>query len=215
MAEVLGDAGNGLPEPESDDLGRYLEDTITIDWQAPEIMTLCSDLLAGQETQEARVTVLFDYVRDEITHSIDVSAEIATCSASQVLNEGTGLCYSKSHLLAALLRVAGYPTGFCYARLVNSAGQPDSSDRMTLHGFNAVWWKPAESWVFLDARGNREGLSTEARFESPWSLAYAPNPDLDEAFLPFIYRRPGKRVIDLLERAPGFAAVCRNLPDSL
>ena len=25
----------GMPEVETDDLGRYLEDTITIDWQTP------------------------------------------------------------------------------------------------------------------------------------------------------------------------------------
>jgi transglutaminase-like putative cysteine protease len=211
VAEVAGEIGSGLPEPESDDLGRYLEDTITIDWQAPAIMKLCSDLLSGQETAEERVGALFEYVRDEITHSIDAGAEIATCNASQVLREGTGLCYAKSHLLAALLRVAGYPTGFCYARLATS----DRPDRMSLHGFNAVYWKLTESWIYLDARGNREGLSTEVRFASPWSLAYAPDTDRGESFLPFIYRRPGKRVVALLERAPDFAAVCRNLPDAL
>ena len=35
------------PEPESDDLGRYLEDTITIDWQAPELMSTARGLLEG------------------------------------------------------------------------------------------------------------------------------------------------------------------------
>ncbi len=32
---------------------------------------------------------------------------------------------------------------------------------------------------------------------------------------PLFFRRPAKRIIDLLERAPSFEAVLRNLPDSL
>lgn len=208
VAEV---SGEGLPEPESDDLGRYLEDTITIDWQTPTVMTLGKSLLEGCESAEGRVRALFEYVRDEIDHSFDVPAEIATCSASEVLREGTGLCYAKSHLLAGLLRFAGFPTGFCYARLANT----DRPGKFVLHGFSAIYWSPSEEWIFVDPRGNREGIHSEVRFTAPFSLAYAPDPEQGESFLPFVYRRPGKRIIDLLERAPDFAAVRRNLPDQL
>jgi len=218
MAEVLDE---GLPEPESDDLGRYLEDTITIDWQTPTIMQRSKTLLEGLTEPEERVTALFEFVRDEIDHSIDnargLDPMVTTCSASQVLKEGTGLCYAKSHLLAAFLRVAGFPTGFCYVRLVS--GQRE--DKFVLHGFNGVYWKPTSSWIFLDPRGNRaaEGdepaLEAEARFAPPFSMPWAPDAECGEAFLPFIYRRPAKRIVDLLERAPDFAAVRRNLPDAL
>jgi hypothetical protein len=98
-----------------------------------------------------------------------------------------------------------------------------------LHGFNAVYWAPTKGWFYLDARGNRassavteegahaEGdpISTECRFEPPFSLAFWPDPEKGEAFLPFIYKRPAKRIIDLLERAPSFEAVVRNLPDAI
>ena len=212
MAEV---SGEGMPEPESDELGRYLEDTITIDWQTPAVMQQARTLLEGCDTPEERVRALFEFVRDEVDHSVDRSVDPetheTTCRASEVLAERTGLCYAKSHLLAGMLRYAGFPSGFCYARLA-SAEEPA---RLTLHGFNAVYWAPTESWLFLDARGNRPGIEAECRFEPPWSLAWAPNADAGEAFLPFIYKRPGKRIIDLLERAPNFAAVLRNLPDSL
>ena len=218
MAEIV---SQGLPEPESDDLGRYLEDTITIDWQTPAIMERSKTLLEARDEPEERVTALFEFVRDEIDHSFDngrgLDPMVTTCSASQVLKEGTGLCYAKSHLLAALLRVAGFPTGFCYVRLINA----ERGDKFTLHGFNAVYWKPLGGWIYLDPRGNRDAImdgepaiESEARFEAPFSLAYAPDVDRGEAFLPFIYRRPAKRIIDLLERAPDFAAVRRNLPDS-
>jgi transglutaminase-like putative cysteine protease len=200
-----------LPQPESDDLGRYLEDTITIDWQSPVVMSKAKELLAGRTDPEERVRVLFDFVRDEIPHSLDIETEAQTCCASDVLIERTGLCYAKSHLLAGLLRYAGYPTGFCYVRCVDA----ERPGRFVLHGFNAVYWIPSKDWIYLDARGNREGISTECRFESPWSLAYRPDASQGEAFLPSIYKRPGKRIIDLLERAPNFEALCRSLPDAL
>jgi len=200
-----------MPTPESDDLGRYLEDTITIDWQTPEVMVRTREILDGASSAEERVERLFRFVRDEISHSQDVDTEAQTCRASEVLKHGTGLCYAKSHLLAGMLRIAGFPTGFCYMRLADE----ERSDRFSLHGFNAVYWQPSGDWIYLDARGNKDGVETECRLESPWSLAYVPDPEKGESFLPFIYRRPGKRIIDLLERAPSLEAICRNLPDSL
>jgi transglutaminase-like putative cysteine protease len=212
MAEVGEEGGSvSMPVPETDELGRYLEDTITIDWQTPAIMHRAKGLLSDCESPADRVRALFDFVRDAIDHSIDVPAETATCRASEVLSEGTGLCYAKSHLLSAFLRYAGFPAGFCYARLTSGNGD----GRYTLHGFNAVWWVEAGDWIFLDARGDKEGVGSECRFEAPWSLAYAPDVNLGESLLPFIYKRPAKRIIDLLERAPDFAAVLRNLPDTI
>lgn len=201
----------GMPEVETDDLGRYLEDTITIDWQTPIMSTTAKGLLAEVSEPKDRLRKLFDFVRDEIDHSMDIETEAQTCRASEVLEEGTGLCYAKSHLLAGLTRYAGFPTGFCYVRMAD-ATRPG---KFVLHGFNAVYWAPISSWLFLDARGNNAQVQTECRFEPPWSLAYWPEEERGEGFLPFIYKRPAKRIIDLLERAPSFEAICRNLPDSI
>jgi transglutaminase-like putative cysteine protease len=200
-----------MPEPESDDLGRYLEDTITIDWQTPVMMSTAKTLLTGFAEPKDRVRRLFEFVRDEIDHSLDIETEMQTCRSSEVLEEKTGLCYAKSHLLAGFLRYAGFPTGFCYVRIMDD----DRPGRFVLHGFNAVYWVSTSSWIYLDARGNRDGIETECRFEAPWSLAYWPDLQVGECFLPFIYKRPGKRIIDLLERAPSLDAVRNSLPDSL
>ena len=200
-----------LPEVETDDLGRYLEDTITIDWQTPVVTSTAKRLLESCATPELRVTKLFEFVRDEISHSIDIETEAQTCRASEVLEEGTGLCYAKSHLLAGLLRYAGFPTGFCYLKTVD-AKRPG---KFALHGFNAVYWAPDARWIFLDARGNNAECQTECRFVAPWSLAYWPDAEKGEDFLPFIYKRPAKRILDLLERAPSLEAICSNLPDSI
>jgi transglutaminase-like putative cysteine protease len=200
-----------MPEPESDDLGRYLEDTITIDWQTPAMMSTAKDLLEGLTHPEDRVRGLFEFVRDEIDHSFDIETNSRTCRASEVLEERTGLCYAKSHLLAGFLRYAGFPTGFCYVRIAND----EQPGRFALHGFNAVYWTATSRWIYLDARGNRDVIDTECRFEAPWSLAYWPDVEAGEGFLPFIYKRPAKRIIDLLERAPSFDLVRQNLPDSI
>jgi transglutaminase-like putative cysteine protease len=200
-----------MPEPETDDLGRYLEDTITIDWQTPSVTAKAKALLDGATKPEDRVRRIFEFVRDEISHSFDVETDAQTCRASEVLDERTGICYAKSHLLAGMLRYAGFPTGFCYVRSLDA----ERSGKFALHGFNAVYWSSSVSWIFLDARGNHADVETECRFEVPWSLAFWPNAEEGEAFLPFIYKRPGKRVIDLLERAPSFEAMRRNLPDAI
>lgn len=211
MAEVPGD---GMPEPETEELGRYLEDTITIDWQTPAVSERARELLAGRERPEDRVRVLFEFVRDEIDHSFDIDTNETPCRASEVLAEGTGLCYAKSHLLAGLLRYAGFPTGFCYAR-VNARSGAGAGGDFALHGFNATWWAAGERWIFLDPRGGPPELATECRFEAPWSLAHRPDVEAGESFLPLIYKRPARRIIDLLERAPDLAAVRRNLPGSI
>ncbi|MCD7809309.1 MAG: transglutaminase-like domain-containing protein [Erysipelotrichaceae bacterium] len=57
-------------------------------------------------------------MRDNISHSADINEDIITISASQVLVEGHGTCFAKSHLLAALLRCKSIPTGFCYQKLI-------------------------------------------------------------------------------------------------
>lgn len=219
-------AGEEMPAPETDEIGRYLEDTITIDWQTPLVSEQARSLLEGADSAESRVRVLFEFVRDEIADALEVdtgseaeadrthapaAAARATCRASEVLTERTGLCYAKSHLLAGLLRYAGYPTGFCYARLASET----EPERFALRGFNAVHWTPTDRWIYLDAGGGRLGSHAECRFEPPFSLARAPDPGAGESFLPFIYKRPAKRIIDLLERAPDLATVRRNLPDAI
>jgi transglutaminase-like putative cysteine protease len=221
-------ASVALPTPESDDLGRYLEDTITIDWQTPAVSDCARRLLAPATSPQDGIERIFHFVRDEIVHSFDLDLDLEpdrdragtrptgpdrdiACRASEVLRIGHGLCFAKSHLLAALLRFAGHPTGFCYVRLVDDA----RPGRFVLHGFNAVYGSATGRWVLLDARGDRPGVSTECRLAPPFSLAYWPDPERGESFLPLIFKRPGRRVVDALERAPDFEALRRNLPDRL
>ena len=95
----------------------YLKSTDVIDWRTPAVNDLAKQLASTHSHPVAVARTCFQWVRGEIGHSGDIRAEVVTCSASEVLKEKTGWCFAISHLLAALLRVNGIPTGLCYQRL--------------------------------------------------------------------------------------------------
>ncbi len=117
----------------------------------------------------------------------------------------------------------GHLTGFCYVKFADD----DKPGCFVLHGFVAVHWQPTASWILLDPSGNRgllgeparpgdsTAIASECRFEAPFSLAYVPDPARGEAFLFFISERPGKRIVDFLERVPDEKTLRRSLPDSI
>jgi transglutaminase-like putative cysteine protease len=95
----------------------FLRATAVIDWSQPEILALARELSRGAVLPVVIARRCFEWVRDEIPHTVDYRLDRITCSASEVLRHRTGFCYAKSHLLAALLRANGIPTGFVYQRL--------------------------------------------------------------------------------------------------
>lgn len=135
---------------------KYLASSEVIDWQESSVLKRASTLYAGDVIKTTRRC--FEFVRDEIAHSVDIGAEELACSASDVLHLGHGYCYAKSHLLAALLRANGIPSGFDYQRL------DDGNGHFMLHGFNTVYL-PRWGWYRLDARGNKTGV--DAQFDPP------------------------------------------------
>ena len=139
----------------------YLQATAIIDYDHPEVAALAQKLGSGLTDDTAVAKRCFEYVRDEIHHSGDYKDDITTCRASEVLQHGTGWCYAKSHLLAALLRANGIPAGFCYQRLSCSEYTPDI---YCLHGLNWIYLKDF-GWYRVDARGNKEGVN--AQFDPP------------------------------------------------
>ena len=90
-------------------------------------------------------------MRDNIPHTTDAGLDIVTCTASEVLQHGTGICFAKSHLLAALLRAVAIPAGFCYQVL---RVDPPVDNEPVLHGFNALYLATLDKWLRVDARGN-------------------------------------------------------------
>lgn len=184
----------------------FLEASLYIDWQQPEVLAKALSLAEGHNSEEDIVRACFEFVRDEIKHSWDFQLNPVTCKASEVLSQGTGYCYAKSHLLAALLRANKIPTGLCYQRLtINNDQAP-----FCLHGLNAVYLANC-GWYRLDARGNKEGVSAE--FCPPLEkLAFAII-TTGEADLPEIWPQPLPVVIKALTENDSFIDVANNLPD--
>lgn len=122
----------------------FLEPTMVIDHDDPAIRALHGRLARQATSEDALVRLVFEYVRDGIRHSLDHGDQDVTCVASDVLGRGTGLCYAKSHLAAALYRRSGIPAGFVYQRL-------HTQDGPVLHGLVAILQRGG--WRRLDVRG--------------------------------------------------------------
>lgn len=184
----------------------YLAPTETIDFDAPNVRAKARELAASIADEQALVARYFTFVRDAIKHSWDHRLNPVTCRASDVLRHGTGYCYAKSHLLAALLRASGIPAGLCYQRLaVGDAGPP-----YCLHGLNAVYLRDL-GWYRLDARGNKPGIAT--RFSPPHEALAYPASGPGEQDCPHIFAEPLPVVTAALTQYADIHLIDANLPD--
>jgi len=111
-----------------------------------------------------------------VAHSWDIQSRRVTGRASDVLRHREGICYAKSHLLAALLRGRGIPAGLCYQRLT-LGDTPESGH--CVHALNAVWVESRQRWVRLDARGNKPGVGAQFSLDGE-RLASAVRPECGE-----------------------------------
>jgi transglutaminase-like putative cysteine protease len=185
---------------------QFLQSSDYINWQHPAVQAKAHELAAGITGHTEITRRCFEFVRDEIRHSLDYRQNPVTCTASDVLAHATGYCYAKSHLLAALLRANGIPAGLCYQRL----SLEDNGAPYCLHGLNAVWL-PETGWYRIDARGNKPGV--DAQFCPPVErLAFSTNDKL-EADLPEIWPEPLPVVVKVLTGYATVEKVFNNLPD--
>jgi len=184
----------------------YLESSEMIDWKHASIIRLAAILSAGSDREVETAKACFEFVRDEIKHSWDFQLNPVTCKASDVLKHGTGYCYAKSHLLAALLRANGISSGLCYQRLTISDDKPP----FCLHGLNAVYLEEF-GWYRVDARGNKPGV--DAQFYPPVEKLAFPIISEGEADLPDIHIEPLPKIIEVLTETATFQDVANNLPD--
>ena len=140
---------------ESSLLEAYLCEHEMVDYSHDLVQETIRQLHTASDPEMERVRRTFTFIRDTIHHSWDIQSPQVTCKASEVLSYGEGLCYAKAHLLAALLRAQGIPTGFCYQRLTVGA---TAETGYALHGLNAVYLASQTRWIRLDARGNKPGI---------------------------------------------------------
>ncbi len=184
----------------------FLKATCIVDWNRPEVISLARSLASPSGDPVETAGRCFEWVRDRISHTMDAGREEVTRSASDVLRAGTGFCYAKSHLLAALLRANGIPAGFVYQRLTRDGAGPP----FCLHGLNAIHL-PEIGWLRVDARGNRPGI--HARFDPPREFLAFPMAFEGERLLPEIHPRPLPVVLRALTRFTSASDLAANPPD--
>jgi len=185
---------------------KYLEETDIIDYGEKEVYALAMSLADACKTDTQITKKCFEYVRDNINHSGDHKDNITTYKASDVLKYKTGWCYAKSHLLAALLRANGIPTGFSYQRLSCSEYKKNI---YCLHGLNNIYLKEF-GWYRVDARGNKEGVNAE--FNPPYEqLAFKLGEC--EFDLPEVLSKPLDEVVYALKKYKCYDEMVGNFPD--
>jgi transglutaminase-like putative cysteine protease len=189
-------------------LDDYLQCTPIIDWRTPAIIAQAQAIIRGlaHDTEQARA--LFEWVRDAIPHSCDIATDVVTCTASEVLQQHTGLCYAKSHLLAAMLRCAGIPAGFCYQVFRRQAPYHG----LALHGLNGLYLASVRRWVRVDARGNTGTIDAQFSLTEE-KLAFPVDPQQGEYLYETIYTDPVPAVVTVLQSYTSLQALWPYLPE--
>ncbi|WP_048048355.1 transglutaminase-like domain-containing protein [Methanosarcina mazei] len=196
---------------ESNNIQDYLKKSEVINYDHKLIVNKCLELekdmenienmenIEGMEEKKeiSLIRKIYEFVRDDIHHSGYIGAQEVTCTASEVLEFGHGICCAKSHLLAAMLRYFGIPAGFCYQKLCS--GQ-EGIDRKVLHGLNAVYLKDLDRWIRLDARGNKPGVDAQFSLYEE-KIAWPVKKERGEEDHPIIFKEPSPTVIEILKKS--------------
>lgn len=162
-------------------------------------------ITAPHESEENRAKAIFEWVRDQIPHSKDIGEETVTCSATEALAAGTGICFPKSHLVASMMRLKGIPCGFCYQVFENPSAE--TANTMALHGLNAVYMESTSRWHRIDPRGNRADIHGEFSIKDE-ALAFPEMRFLDDC----IYAEPLRKVVEGLRKATSISNLWPQLP---
>jgi transglutaminase-like putative cysteine protease len=181
---------------DSKNIEDYLKHDSIIDWRNPIIKRKAAKIVDGIVNEIDKARYIYEWVRDKIPHSNDINAQVLSCSATEVLNNETGMCFSKSHLLAALLRSVNIPTGFCYQVLMYD---PPVDNTLVLHGLNGIYLSVVQKWVVVDARGNTRNLNAQFSIDIP-KLAFSMDYSKGEYLYETIFVSPFEHVVERLKK---------------
>lgn len=195
-----------------DNLEEYLSASKYINWNNDSIMSKADKFKQKYTDEISLIKVIYEFVRDEIKHSRDVQDKRVTKYATEVLEQGVGICWAKANLLAALLRACGIPAGICYQRLT-FGDVPETG--FCIHALNAVYIKSLDRWIRLDARGNKTGVDAQFDLEQE-RLAFPVHKDLGEVDYGIVYANPSDKLMKVLEENTDALYMYLNcLPDNI
>ena len=195
----------------SNEPDEYLKHDSVIDYDNKSIIEMADMLFKKADHELDFIRKAYEFVRDNIKHSADINEDEITCAASEVLKAGHGICFAKSHLLAALLRCKSVPTGFCYQKLILD---DETAPVLIYHGLNAVYIKDYKKWIRLDARGNKIGVNAQFSIETE-QLAFPIRSELGEVDSLVVYPNPDIEVLRKLRRYKTRTELWKNLPTEL
>ena len=201
--------------PKSGNLKDYLEESFYVNYSDSTIVDKSESLYRLSENKLEYIEKVFRFVRDTIDHSWDIQGHRVTRTASEVLEAGEGICYAKSMLLAALLRVKGIPSGFCYQRLT-IGDTPDTGH--CIHCLNGVYLEGEKLWIRIDARGSTFGKDAQVNKAHPEreQLAFPVRPECGEKDYPEIYVSPAHAIIKALEtNEDALDMILHGLPEAI
>ncbi len=199
------------PVPFTDDISAYLKEDTIIDYKNDIIAQLAEELYKKTDSETAYIKAAYEYVRDNVSHSADINEDVITCTASEVLKAGHGICFAKSHLLAALLRFKGIPAGFCYQKISFSI---KGSTVLVYHGLNGVYLNEYKKWIRLDPRGNIGEINAQFSLDKE-QLAYHIHEEADEEDGIVIYPDPDMKVLEKLRNNRTRTELWGDLPVEL
>lgn len=178
----------------NNNLRKFLREDDYVDFSEITLSREIKNAIGSCETDEERVRVAYEAVRDQIDNVFDTDSIGNPAKASRVIRDREGCCHAKANLLAAMLRAYGIPTGFCYQRIFMGEGLG-----YHLHCYNAVYLNG--KWIKLDARGNKEGIDAQFSLDEP-KLAFEIDQELGESDIEGIFATPDldcMRVIEMSE----------------
>lgn len=193
-------------------LEHYLQPSRLVDQDYPAIQDWIADYGPQGRAETEIVQDAFQFVRDQVHHSWDIQSRRVTAKASEVLRHREGICYAKSHLLAALLRGMGIPAGLCYQRLT-LGHTPDTG--YCVHSLNTLYLSSLRRWVRVDARGNKPGVDAQFLGERE-QLAFSVRPEYQERDYWTNYPEPHPKIVETLTAHQDCLQMCaRHLPAEL
>lgn len=195
----------------SNQIEAYVKCDNVIDYDNEAVAELADVLFQKAETELEFIRMAYEFVRDQISHSADIKEDRLTCTASEVLKAGHGICFAKSHLLAALLRCKAVPAGFCYQKLILD---DETAPVLIYHGLNGVYVKEYKKWTRLDARGNRVDVNAQFSVETE-QLAFAVRPEMGEEDSFIIYPDPDKKILEKFGKYRTRTELWNDLPTEL
>lgn len=197
--------------PYTTSLSDYLKEDDVIDYSDESITQLADELYKKADSETEYIKAAFEFVRDEVSHSADINEDMITCSASEVLIARHGICFAKSHLLAALLRCKSIPTGFCYQKLTFG---DETSPVLVYHGLNGVYLNEYKKWIRLDARGNKGKINAQFSIDEE-QLAYLVCTEKGEEDGLVIYPAPDVKILEKLRNNKTRTELWNDLPTEL